>query len=51
MELTYNQKLSIYKQKYACVDINALINYKAYLIRKANRLEVSLADLIKEFYS
>jgi len=51
MELTYNQKLSIYKQKYACVDINALINYKAYLIRKGARLGISFSDLIKEFYS
>jgi hypothetical protein len=44
-------KTSSFQIKYGSVDINALINYKSMLVRKAKRLDLNFSDLISEFYS
>jgi len=43
-----NQK---FKNKYGCLDINALINYKAWLQKWAIRTNQSFSELIREFYN
>ena len=40
-----------FKNKYGSVDINALINYKAWLQKKAIRTNESFLEYLKEFYS
>jgi hypothetical protein len=39
-----------FQQKYGSVTINSLINYKESLAKKANRLNESFSEYIKEFY-
>jgi hypothetical protein len=39
-----------FQQKYGSVTINSLINYKESLAKKANRLNESFSDYMKEFY-
>jgi hypothetical protein len=40
-----------FEQRYGSVDINALINYKSMLVKKAARLGENFQDYLKEFYS
>lgn len=44
-------KTTTFSSRYGSVDINALINYKAMLVKKSIRTGESFASLIKEFYS
>jgi len=43
--------MTTFKKHYGSVDIHALINYKATLVKKAERLNESFSEYIKEFYS